>query len=102
MSEEVAAAAADLETVVQLRRQLEIAMRENEQHILLERVLTQSHHDAWVLIGRLDYFLEMMESQPATARRQLARKLRGEIKDARKPKRPPESTPPATPDWFWL
>jgi hypothetical protein len=39
MSEEIALAAADLKTVVELRRALDVAMKENEGRIALERRL---------------------------------------------------------------
>jgi hypothetical protein len=53
MSEEVAAAAADLETVRQLRAALEVAMQENEQRMLVERQLRAELEAARAEIARL-------------------------------------------------
>lgn len=39
-------------------------------------------HEAWVLVGMCDYFLETFRSQPVAAQRRQAERLRGEIKKA--------------------
>lgn len=91
MSEEIASARADLALVTrlhadnaELRRALEVAMQENDNWRAVAEQLNQRNHEAWMLVGQCDYFLQTMDSQPATARRQMAKKLRGRIKDATK------------------
>lgn len=85
MSEEVASADSLLRENAQLRRALEVAIEENEQRLLVERMLQQSHHDAWVLIGRIDMALELLPKRPSLRAIQiLVTKLRREIKDATK------------------
>lgn len=53
MSEEIALACADLETVRQLRAALAVAMQENEQRMLVERVLRAELEAARAEIARL-------------------------------------------------
>jgi hypothetical protein len=49
----------------------------------LARGLQRSHHDAWVLIGRIDMALELVSVQGTRAdHKRTARQLRAEIKKA--------------------
>jgi hypothetical protein len=74
MSEEIAIAAADLSTVLELRRQLATAQ-------MMERYWQEQHDKAWIQIGRIDYALEQIVSaQGIRDARHWARQMREEIK----------------------
>lgn len=87
-SEDIALTDATLRDNAELRRALDAAMQELDAHReeaarLMDHVTAL--HDAWKLIGRCDYFLETYAAQPERVQRQMAAKLRAEIKKASEP-----------------
>jgi hypothetical protein len=80
----------------------------SEEIASADNLLREQLHQAYKLIGRLDYFLETFSSQPAAAQKKLAAQLRREIaaqaglappKPAKRPiaKKPAVKKPPARP-----
>jgi hypothetical protein len=51
----------------------------SEEIASADNLLREQLHQAYKLIGRLDYFLETFSSQPAAAQKKLAAQLRREI-----------------------
>lgn len=66
----------------ELRAALDVALSELAQWRTTAAVLQQSRVDAWTLLGKVSYFLEFCQSEPAAARKAKAAKLRQEIKKA--------------------
>jgi hypothetical protein len=93
MSEEGAAAAADLETVRQLRAALAVAMEENDHRIEVERALRTELEAARQVVAAARFIASGVESTGWT---QIYRTL-----DAYNatPKAPPMAPPP---DWWWI
>lgn len=83
MSKEIASADALLTANAELRAALDVALQENDGWHAAAAQLTQAHHDAWVLIGRIDMALELLPKRPSLRTIQrLVKQLRGEIKKA--------------------
>jgi len=73
----------------QFEAALAVAMQENEGWRTLATIHQQRHHDAWVLIGRIDMALELLPKKPSLRAIQLlVKQLRGEIASATKAKEP--------------
>ena len=80
MSEEIAAADSLLSINAELRRALDVAMAETDGWRAAAEQLHQRCHEAFTLLGQMDYFLQTYSSQPDRIQRQQAAKLRAELK----------------------
>lgn len=80
MSEEIASADSLLRINAELRRALDVAMAESDGWRAATEQLHQRCHEAFTLLGQMDYFLETHRAQPDRIQRQQAAKLRAELK----------------------
>ena len=80
MSEEIMAADALVAENAELRRALDVAMAETDGWRAAAEQLHQRCHEAFTLLGQMDYFLETHRAQSDRIQRQQAAKLRAKLK----------------------